>query len=93
MSAYLVVELTMKNVEALGRYRAGIGATLKRFGGELLVGAAPWQLLHGRSAFETGTILVFPSKEAALAWYESSEYQALAPTRNNAFSSRFRIVG
>ncbi|GLQ50035.1 DUF1330 domain-containing protein [Dyella flava] len=93
MSAYIVVELTMKDVEALARYRASVGPTLKRFGGELLVGAAPWHLLHGRSAFETGTVLVFPNKDAALAWYDSPEYQALAPTRNNAFNSRFRILG
>jgi uncharacterized protein (DUF1330 family) len=47
MSAYIVVELTLKDPEALGRYRTDVAPTLKRFGGELLVGS-PWQVLHGR---------------------------------------------
>ena len=92
MSAYIVVELTLKDPEALGLYRTDVGPTLKRFGGELLVGT-PWQVLHGEAAYETGTILVFPDREAALAWYNSPEYQALAPIRDKAFDSRFRLVG
>ena len=92
MSAYIVVELTLKDPEALGRYRADVGPTLKRFGGEVLVGA-PWQVLRGEASYETGTILVFPDRETALAWYNSPEYQALGPVRDQAFNSRFRLVG
>ena len=92
MSAYIVVELTLKDAEALGRYRTDVAPTLKRFGGEPLVGT-PWQVLHGEAAYETGTILGFPDREAALAWYNSPEYQALGPVRDEAFNSRFRLVG
>ena len=76
----------------IGRYRADVGPTLKRFGGEPLAGA-PWQVLHGEGAYENGTILGFPDREAALAWYNSPEYQALGPVREKAFNSRFRLVG
>jgi uncharacterized protein (DUF1330 family) len=92
MSAYIVVELTLRDAEALGRYRTDVAPTLKRFGGEVLVGK-PWQILHGEAAYETGTILVFPDREAALAWYNSPEYRALGAIRDEAFDSRFRLVG
>ncbi len=92
MSAYIVVELTLKDPEALGRYRTDVAPILKRFGGEPLAGT-PWQVLHGEAACETGTILGFPDREAALAWYNSPEYQALGPVRDKAFNGRFRLVG
>jgi uncharacterized protein (DUF1330 family) len=93
MSAYIVVELTLKDPEALGRYRTDVAPTLKRFGGEPLAVRQPWQVLHGEAAYETGTILGFPDREAALACYNSPEYQALGPVRDKAFNSRFRLVG
>jgi uncharacterized protein (DUF1330 family) len=92
MSAYIVVELTLKDAEALGRYRTDVAPTLKRFGGEPLVGT-PWQVLHGEAAYESGTILGFSDREAALAWYNSPEYQALRSVRDKAFNSRFRLIG
>jgi uncharacterized protein (DUF1330 family) len=92
MSAYIVVESTLTDPEALGRYRTDVAPTLRRFAGESLM-AMPWQVLHGDAAYETGAILAFPDRQAALAWYKSPEYQALAPIRDKASNSRFRLVG
>ena len=91
MAAYLIVELTLRDAEALGRYREAVGPVLKQFGGELLA-VGPWHVFHGEPAYDTGTILAFPDKAAALAWYNSPAYQALHPVREKAFDSRFRLI-
>jgi uncharacterized protein (DUF1330 family) len=38
-------------------------------------------------------IVTFPDKEAALAWYNCSEYQLFIPIRDKALDSRFRLIG
>lgn len=44
MSAYVVVELTVKNAEAKDRYSAAAAPILKEHGGEFIAGGA-WTLL------------------------------------------------
>ena len=92
MTAYMIVEATLRDAEALVRYRKEVGAVLKQFGGELLA-SSPWHVLHGEPAYDTGTIISFPDKDAALAWYRSPAYQALNPVREKALDSRFRLIG
>jgi len=50
-------------------------------------------MLHGEPAYQNGMIVTFPDKEAALAWYNSPEYQLLIPIRDKALDSRFRLIG
>ena len=92
MTAYVITELTVRDAEALDRYRKEVGPVLKQFGGELLA-VSPWHVFHGEPAYDFGTIIAFPDKEAALAWYSSPAYQALNPVREKAFDSRFRLIG
>jgi uncharacterized protein (DUF1330 family) len=92
MKAYLISELTIRDAEALDRYRKEVGPVLKQFGGELLA-VSPWHVFHGEPAYEFGTIIAFPDKDSALAWYGSPAYQALNPVREKAFVSRFRLIG
>ena len=68
MTAYMISELTLRDQEALGRYREEVGPVLKQFGGELLA-VSPWHVFHGEPAYEIGTIISFPDKTSALAWY------------------------
>ena len=46
MTAYVIVELTPRDAEALDRYRKEVGPVLKQFGGELLA-VSPWRVFHG----------------------------------------------
>ena len=68
MTAYLIVESTLRDAEALDRYRKEVGPALKQIGGELLA-VSPWHVFHGEPAYEIGTIISFPDKTSALAWY------------------------
>ena len=92
MSAYIVVEGTVRDKEALGRYGSQATSLIKEFGGEVLA-FGPWEMLFGERAYQNGMIVCFPDKDTALAWYNSPAYQALLHIRNAALDCRFRLVG
>jgi uncharacterized protein (DUF1330 family) len=92
MSAYVLVEGTLLDAEARDSYLAAVRPVLKQYGGEFLA-FGPWVILHGEPAYQNGMIITFPDKEAALAWYNSPEYQRLIPIRDKALDSRFRLIG
>jgi uncharacterized protein (DUF1330 family) len=92
MSAYVVVEATVRDEEARDRYGPQIGPLLKEYGGEILA-FGPWQLIFGEPAYRNGMIIRFPDKDTALGWYNSPAYQALLDIRDAALDCRFRLVG
>jgi uncharacterized protein (DUF1330 family) len=91
MPAYITVDFTPTAAQHLQAYGAAVPATLAKFAGEYVV-KGPAETLHGDASFSMQVILAFPSKEQALAWYHSNEYQALVPLRDSAMRSQFRIV-
>ena len=92
MSAYIVVEATVRDQEARDRYGPQASAVLKQFGAEVIM-FGPWQLLCGEPGHDMGMIIRFQDKDAALAWYDSPAYQALLDIRDAALDCRFRLVG
>jgi uncharacterized protein (DUF1330 family) len=92
MSAYVIVEATVRDEESRVRYGAQIGPILREFSGEILV-FDPWQMLCGEPAFTNGMIVRFPDKDTVMAWYKSPAYQALLEIRNAALDCRFRFLG
>ena len=91
MSAYVIVGASPKDKEKQQKYASLVPATLKLYSGELVV-VGPAEQLHGSFDYVTQVILKFPSKEAALKWYNSPEYQALIPNRNEGMASQFQLV-
>ena len=92
MSAYLVIEATVRDREALDRCAAQAIPMIRQFGGEVIV-LAPWELLFGEGAYHNGMIVRFADKDTALSWYNSPTYQALLDIRNVALDCRIRLVG
>lgn len=92
MSAYIVVELTVKNADAKNRYSAAAAPVLEEFGGEIIVGGG-WTVLTGQAAFDGGAVIRFPDRETALAWYNSPGYQATFGDRAEGIDCRFRLIG
>lgn len=92
MSAYVVVELTVKNPEAKDRYSSAAGPILKEFGGEFIAGGS-WDVLTGEPSFTNGAIIRFADRETATAWYNSPGYQATFADRAEGIDCRFRLIG
>jgi uncharacterized protein (DUF1330 family) len=92
VSAYVVVEATVRDQEARDRYGSQASAVLKQFGAEVVT-FGPWRLLCGEPGHANGMIIRFQDKDTALAWYNSPAYQALLDIRDAALDCRFRLVG
>jgi uncharacterized protein (DUF1330 family) len=92
MSAYLVVEFTIKDPEVYrDKYSAHAGKTAKKYGAEPVAGGA-WEVLDGEPLLSKGAIMRFPDRQAALDWYNSPEYQALIEIRGVGMDARFSLV-
>ena len=77
MSAYIIIEGTARDQEALDRYGSLAAPLLEEFGGEVLA-FKPWELMiFGERAYHNGMIVRFPDRDTALAWYNSPTYRAL----------------
>lgn len=91
MSAYITVSFTPTNKEELQRYSSSVPEILKKYSGEYLAKGESLYL-HGEPQYQMQVILVFPSKEHALSWYNSEEYQALLPIRDRGMRSQFQLI-
>ncbi len=92
MSAYVVVEFTIKDPDVYReKYAPNAGRTAKEYGGEVLANGN-WEILHGDPMLFSGAMVRFPDHESALSWYNSPEYQQLTDVRGVAMDARFSLL-
>jgi uncharacterized protein (DUF1330 family) len=92
MSAYVIVEFTVKDSDLYReQYAAKAGKTAKEHGGEALANSN-WELLHGDGSLTSGALMWFPGHEAVIKWYNSPEYQQLIDVRGVAMDARFSLL-
>ncbi len=92
MSAYLVVEFTVKDPDVYReKYAANAGRAAKEYGAEALANSN-WELLHGDGSLTSGALMRFPDHESAIKWYNSPEYQQLIDVRGVAMDARFSLL-
>jgi uncharacterized protein (DUF1330 family) len=92
MSAYVIVNNTPTDPEKLKEYGGQAGPIVQKYGGELVLSGAVTDVLHGDHAHPRCVILKFENAEAARTWYNSAEYQAIIPTRNEGADTVFYVV-
>ena len=81
MTAYMVAQLSVGDVETYRRYASQVGATVQPFGGRLLVASDSADVREGVQPYPRTVIGEFPTLDAGRSWYESGEYQAIRPLR------------
>ena len=92
MSAYVIVHGTPKDTEKMQEYSAAAIATVAQHGGEFLA-RGPATVLSGSIDYKIAAVIQFPDAAAAKAWYDSPEYQALIPLRQEALDIAFILTG
>ncbi len=92
MSAYVIVEFTVKDPDVYREKYAPIaGQTAKEHRGEVIA-AGNWEVLHGDGSLTSGALVRFTDRETALKWYNSPEYQQLIEVRGIAMDVRFSLL-
>jgi len=92
MPAYITVNFTPTDKEKLQQYAASVTATVAKYSGEFLV-KGMLEKLSGDTDYEMQVILALPSREQAIGWYHSPDYQALIPLRDAGMLSQFQLIG
>ncbi len=84
MSACVIGHITVKDAEKWAEYRAQVPATLAPWGAELLFRGQRAGILAGQHEHVDTVVIRFPDADTVDAWYDSPEYQALIPLRQQA---------
>jgi len=84
MAAYVVLRLTINDQEAFGAYVAKAEPSLEAAGGEFVFRGQVSDELEGSSDHPLTAVLKFADRDAALAWYNSAEYQEAVALRQAA---------
>jgi uncharacterized protein (DUF1330 family) len=93
MPAYAIAAVSeAHDDEALAEYRRRNTESVTAHGGRFVVRGGPVEVLEG--AWEPLRIVVmeFPDRAAARGWYESADYQAIAPIRQGASTTDIILV-
>jgi uncharacterized protein (DUF1330 family) len=85
--AYVLLQFNVDNQETFDRYRQGAAPTIVANSGKVLVAAGKIYVREGALSASLVTIIEFPSREAAEAWYASPEYGAVHHMRMHATSA------
>ena len=92
MSALLSVTIKVKNPEKFKEYISQVPATMAPHGGEKIGRGKLAKTLVGDVAHHMEALFQFPSTDALDQWYNSSEYQALAPLRDESAEMTLAVL-
>lgn len=84
---YVLLQFNLSDPAKFGLYRQNAVPTILANGGKVLVAAADADVREGSVDAHRVTILEFPSRDAAQAWYASSEYARFKHLRHEATSA------
>lgn len=98
MAAYFIAQYVVKDPDLYREYQAGAGPTIQASGAELIAFDVAAETVEGTPPGPQTVVIKFDSTEAAKAWYESADYQAvvgkrLAATEGFAIISQSMNVG
>jgi len=93
MSVYMIVEATeIKDKEKYAEYVRRVPATIAGFGGRYLARGGEVCVLAGDWRPRRLIILEFASMENFRYWWESPEYRAIAPLREESASTNALVI-
>jgi uncharacterized protein (DUF1330 family) len=91
MKSYVIVDANVINAEKLAQYGAQAAPTIAKYQGKFIAKGSA-ESLHGNQPFANKAVIEFPSKQHAIDWYNSEEYQALIPLRSQAIDCEFHLT-
>jgi uncharacterized protein (DUF1330 family) len=84
MAAYFIAQYVVNDADLYREYQAGAGPTIQASGAELVAFDVAAETVEGTPPGPQTVIIKFDSTEAAKAWYNSPEYQAVVGKRLQA---------
>ena len=92
MSAYVIVDIDVKDAALYEEYRVKVNAVNAKYGGRFIARGGEVVSKEGGWAPKRIVIVEFPTMEQALKWYDSPEYKPLLELRERASTARVVIA-
>lgn len=92
MSAYIIIEIEIKDPELFEEYKKLATETIALYGGKYLVRGGRTEVLEGDRHPNRIVILEFPSMDQAKKWWNSEEYSPALKLRNLSAKSEMILV-
>ena len=92
MSAYIIADVTVTDTEKMAQYREWSTKAMQEHGAEVLVRGGAFEVLEGPWTPGRLVLLKFPTRERALAFYESQTYTHARSLREGAGIMRMVVV-
>ena len=84
MAGYLIFHNRVTDPQKMAEYVGKAVPTLEKYGAELLVLDENVEVIEGELPLPRTVVVRFESRETAMAWYNSPEYQEVLPMRLEA---------
>jgi uncharacterized protein (DUF1330 family) len=88
----IIVETNITNPAWVNDYLVKVTPMVSSHGGRYITRTQNIDLLEGDKAPQFSLVAEFPTKEAALSFYNSEEYQPFKESRQEGSSSKFLLV-
>ena len=92
MTAYMIVDLDIHDLEGFTSYRDGVPAFISKHGGEYLVRGGDFEILEGKWLPSRLAMFRFPNREAIHNFFNDPEYADLKALRHRTADSSIVIV-
>ena len=92
MSAYMIVNVDVKDPTVYEEYKAKVPALIRKYGGEYLVRGGRFVIVEGDWKPTRLVILRFPDITSAQSLYNDPEYQPLKALRQRASKTDIVVV-
>lgn len=92
MSVLVSATVQMKNPEKFKEYASKVPETMGVHGGKMVARGKLSKPLAGEYNHQVEALFEFPTQDAAQAWYDSDDYQALVALRNEAAHVNIAIL-
>ncbi|MDH4989774.1 DUF1330 domain-containing protein [Aquamicrobium lusatiense] len=91
MPAHIIIEVHVRDAELYEDYRHRLPSTMAEFGGVPVVRGFA-DILEGDTQMDRISVIEFPDRQSALAWFSSPKVQALGDQRRSAADVTVRVV-
>jgi uncharacterized protein (DUF1330 family) len=84
MPACVIGHIKVKDHDKWAEYRGKVPQTLGKWGGEVLFRGKLVKVLSGEHSLVDTVVIQFPDEKSLTGWFNSADYQALIPIREQA---------
>ncbi|UWQ16369.1 DUF1330 domain-containing protein [Jannaschia sp. M317] len=94
MTAYITVQLVLKDADVFADYRSQASAALAKHGGKILAGGPGSEVLEDTGAGPaTAVMAAFPDAEAARAWINDPDLADVHALRKRGAQTMITLLG